>query len=111
MSTRHAPRTLAEEMHDGRRESLYPTCDNFRSSFDEPPDGLGGFVGIRVFPRYHRTGGELVETGEYVVSAYGTRTSSVHLEQLSLDEAREVVRRLPSIITVDYLRSVGFRWT
>ncbi len=103
--------TLAEQMADGRTDSLYPTCDNWRESFKAPPDGLGGFVGVRVFPRYRREGKAMVETGEYVVSAYGMRTSSMHLEQLTLDQAREVVRRLPSIITVDHLRSIGFTWT
>lgn len=112
MSTkRRPPRTLAEEMNDGRNESFYPTCDDFHSSFDAPEDRRGGFVGIRVFPRYRIENGERVESGAYCVSAYGTRTSSMHLEDVTLDEAREVVRRLPSIITIDHLLSIGFRWT
>lgn len=97
-------RKLAEAMSLGRNESLYPTCDDWAPSFDAPPDGAGGFVGVHIFQR-------IGVPYEYAVSVYNAKTSSMHSKPMSLDDAREVVRRLPSIVTVDHLLSIGFRWT
>jgi hypothetical protein len=79
--------------------SFWPTSEDWHPSFDPPEDGRGGFVIVRIVPLIR---------GGYRVVVCGADDSGCERDVPTMDEARAIVCALPSIITRDHLRAIGF---
>ena len=75
--------------------SFYPTTDDWYPNFEN------NLIAIKSVQ-------SLNDSEQFTVIAMGADDFGLETLSLSQDEARSILLKLPSIITIDYLKSIGF---